>query len=169
MIKLLLTTIIFFEALLSYSQSVTRSLKSQMEDTSYYKYLPVLIIRRPFKGYVETTNIVLNMLDVDSTKSFDEKTPGIYGEKAKSGLWEYNIINSAPLVNFDEFSAIYNLSPSDQNLPIFIDSVYAHKPKQTYFELGDIISVTISTEKSTGMKFVNIITLFPPFKNGSPF
>jgi len=167
--KLALIIIMSISTFQLFSQTISDSLKSQLTDTSKYADAPIYVIKRRTNGSIETTNIVLNMFDVDSVNLYTAKSPGEYGKKVKTFLVEYNIKNIAPIVNFEDFCAIYQISREDQNLPFFIDSLYAYKPKQTYFELGDILSVTISFEKSSGMKYVNIITVFPQFKNTSPF
>jgi hypothetical protein len=169
-IKLLLIVTSFFGPSQVFGQQKTNSLSSQLnQDTNRYKPKPKLILYRPFKGVLETTNLVIDMLDVDSTESTEINSPGIPAPDSLSITITYCLINNAPLLNYNELMKTYSIPSEDQNLPVFIDSLLAYKPKQTYYELGDVLSVRVATENSTGMRYISVITLFPAPKRHDAF
>ncbi|HEY5326626.1 MAG TPA: hypothetical protein VIJ27_06475 [Mucilaginibacter sp.] len=106
--------------------------------------------------------MVIKPSDIDSINVFkDIQSENEYGKSGNNGVIVVVLKLGIKLINFDDLLKTYNINGSAGNLPVFIDSVVAYQPKNTYFELTAIKYVKVDNEKGTGIKYISIRTIYP--------
>lgn len=156
MIKLSLTIFFSFGIVCSYGQTHNELNK----DTSHFKNAPLYILQPPLTNQMEATGIIIKPEDIESINVFkDSASVKEYGQKAKNGVVFFKTKKVLKTQTLDELLAKFKIN--DKNLPVFIDSVITNNPAMYYFDPEVVKSVSIETEKKTGMRYVSISTLFP--------
>lgn len=130
--------------------------------TSKNKKEIVYVLKLPEQPPLVTPNLLIDIHDIDSiTIKKGNDAINLYGSKASLGAIEIHLKKKAAIINFDQLLADFNIAYTNNKLPVFIDSVVVRGINDTYFELTDIKSVSISEERETGMKYISIISFFP--------
>jgi hypothetical protein len=155
---------------MSYAQ---QKLPSRLDnDTLTYKYTPLWVIKMPDSITLKLVgNITSNMVSPDLISSINilKNTNSKYGVEGRYGVIEItykkNIKSTA--INPDNITELISknkLGKKSKTLPIYVDSVIVIHPENAYIETDKILSVKVKKEKSTGIKFINILTTDPPKK-----
>jgi hypothetical protein len=161
MVKLSLTFAFLFAMLICNGQ-----IYQLKKDTSKYKNWPLYVLKRQLREPLQTSNLAVNALDIDSVNVIQNPiSVQLYGEAGLNGVVEIVLKNNVRLVNYDQILSTFNIAYTYRNLPVFIDSAIAFHPKETYFELPYIKSAKIALETGTGMKYISIRTTSPIDRN----
>jgi len=168
--KLSVIAILFFLQSFSYGQQklpVTLN-----NDTSKYKYPPLWIIKTPDKNIIKILgNIFTNVVNTNFIDSIYIIKNGIkkYGNDGRYGVViiayrknvDTSIINPD---NLSQFLSKHKLNKKKKMLPIYVDSILVIHPENAYIEPDKVLSVRVEKEKTSGTKFINILTTNPPKK-----
>jgi len=164
--KLLLNVSCLLIALSSYAQRLPLHLNN---DSNRYQYPPLYVLKTPNnKPFISASPNGFYPNSIDSINVLkDIAAIKAYGRRAKYGAiiisYKINIAftesDSSKLTNVLQ---TYYPGLKMDNLPLYIDSVWIKYPKLVCLAPGKIKSAKIETEKSTGIKFIDIITTDPP-------
>jgi hypothetical protein len=132
------------------------------KDTSKYQNAPLFVLRLSQLSSFPTSDIVINPADIDSVFVYKgASAEELYSGTAKNGVVEFVLKRGMKILNFNDLLTAYHISSAESSLPVFVDSAIIEKPKTTFFEPATMKYVKIETEKSTGMKYIDIRTIFP--------
>lgn len=160
MVKSSLTFVSIFWVLICFGQS-----NGLDKDTSKYKNAPLFILRLSQLSSFPTSDVVVNPNDIDSITVYKgASAEEIHSGTAKKGIVEFILKRGTKILNFDDLLTAFNIASAENNLPVFVDSVIIEKPKAAFFEPATIKYVKIEIEQSTGIKYIDIRTIFPMHK-----
>ncbi|MCO5949935.1 hypothetical protein [Mucilaginibacter flavidus] len=156
MIKLSLTIFFLFGLVFCYGQA-----NHQLDkDTTRFKNAPLYILQLPLADPLEASGIIIKPDNIESINVFkDGANTKEYGKKAINGLIIIKTKKTLKLLSINQLLTLNHIK--NNGLPLFIDSAIANMPGTYYFEKEMVKSVKVETEKETGMKYINIATLFP--------
>jgi hypothetical protein len=141
-------------------------------DTSKYKYPPLWVIQMPNKNIIKLLgNVFSNMINPNLIDSIRIIKNGIkeYGNDGRYGVVEitYRKNVDTTIINPDNLTQLlikYKLNKKSKRLPVYVDSILVIHPENAYIEPGKLLSIKIEKEKTSGVKFIDILTTNPPKK-----
>jgi hypothetical protein len=159
MIKLSLTIFFLLAFVVSYGQTHNELNK----DTTHFKNAPLYILQPPLSNQMEATGIIIKPEDIESINvRKDSASVKEYGQKAKNGVIIFKTKKVLKTQTLEELLAKFKIN--DKNLPVFIDSAIINKPAMYYFDPEVIKSVSIQKEKTTGTKYISILSIYSVYR-----
>jgi hypothetical protein len=130
------------------------------KDTSYFQRSPLYVLQLPLSDPFEGTGIFVKSADIDTVSVFkDSLTIATYGEKAANGVIIFKTRRFLKIITFEQLLTSYKIT--DSNLPVFIDSAIAYKPRKNYFDPKAVKSVSIEKDSVTGTNYISILSYEP--------
>ena len=139
-------------------------------DTSKYQYTPLWVIRMPNKNVIKLMgDVSLNVINTHLIDSIRIIKNGIkeYGKDGRYGVVVINYKKNVDttVVNPDNLTQLLSkrkLNKKTKLLPIYVDSILVIHPENAYITPGKLLSIKVEKEKTSGIKFIDVITTNPP-------
>ncbi|HTE00932.1 MAG TPA: hypothetical protein VK668_16690 [Mucilaginibacter sp.] len=128
------------------------------KDTAKYMNAPMFIFQISQLEVVKSTSMFyVSPMAIDSISVYkDAKTTEQYGLGAKNGVILIKLKQGTRLINLNQLYDKFNIR--ERGFPVYIDSAIAYHPKGIYLQSGYIKSAKIEAEKSTGEKYISLIS-----------
>jgi hypothetical protein len=84
-----------------------------------------------------------------------------YGERGKNGVAVFTLKKEVKFLTLTQLFNRYHIKNSDRTLPLFVDSALFFDPTHLYLSEKQIKFMRVEIEDRTGMKFINLRTIFP--------
>jgi TonB-dependent SusC/RagA subfamily outer membrane receptor len=104
---------------------------------------------------------LIDQKDIASMEILKDKTADeLYGSRGKYGVIIITLIKDVEIHEVDQLLNERKIKPRFKKLPIFVNNTLTRKAKEMFYTYNPnkIKSVSVETEKETGMKYISIIT-----------
>ena len=105
---------------------------------------------------------LLNLIDQGSISAMnilkDKSATDQFGPKAKNGVIIISLLQGTEILQANKVLDKYKISRKDRKLPLYIDSCLNRNNDKLFYPAKSIRSVTVASEKETGIKYISILT-----------